>query len=196
VEAYKRPSLVIDAFAQMPDLRLLVAGDGPAMPALRRRAASNVEFLGRLDDDALVGAMQDCAAAVFPSVDDFGLIPLEVNACGRPVLAVRAGGARHTVAHGTSGEFIEEQSVNAVIRAVRAFDPARYDPETIRAHALARDGRSFRARLRAAVMFALQDTLPVPAPSPTAPILTAPLRPPAMTLPDPRARANGAAAHA
>jgi glycosyltransferase involved in cell wall biosynthesis len=197
VEAYKRPSLVVDAFARMPELRLLVAGDGPAMAALRRRASSNVEFLGRLDDDDLVAAMQDCAAAVFPSVDDFGLIPLEVNACGRPVLAVRAGGARHTVAHGISGEFIEAQSVDAVIRAVRAFDSARYDSETVRAHALARDGRSFRDRLRAAVLFAVEDTLPVPLPMPMPmPMPAVSLRPPTVTLPDPVARGNGAAAHA
>jgi glycosyltransferase involved in cell wall biosynthesis len=191
VEAYKRPSLVVDAFARMPDLRLLVAGDGPAMGALRRRAPRNVEFLGRLDDGALVAAMQDCAAAVFPSVDDFGLIPLEVNACGRPVLALRAGGARHTVAHGISGEFIEEQSVEAVVRAVRAFDPDRYGPETVRAHALARDGRSFRERLRAAVLFAAQDALPV-----SRPMAPAPLWPQAVALSDPVVRGSGATAHA
>jgi glycosyltransferase involved in cell wall biosynthesis len=196
VEAYKRPSLVVDAFAQMPDLRLRVAGDGPALAALRRRAPRNVEFLGRLDDDELVAAMQQCAAAVFPSVDDFGLIPLEVNACGRPVLAVRAGGARHTVAHGVSGEFIEEQSVAAVVRAVRAFDPERYEPATVRAHALARDGRSFRDRLRAAVLFAVQDTLPVSAPAPAQPPQAPPSPlagwPPPATPADPGARADRA----
>jgi hypothetical protein len=90
-----------------------------------------------------------------------------------------------------------------VIRAVRAFDSARYDSETVRAHALARDGRSFRDRLRAAVMFAVEDTLPVPLPLPLPlpmpipmPMPAAPLRPPTVTLPDPVARGNGAAAHA
>jgi glycosyltransferase involved in cell wall biosynthesis len=191
VEAYKRPSLVVDAFARMPDLRLLVAGDGPAMGALRRRAPRNVEFLGRLDDDALVAAMQDCAAAVFPSVDDFGLIPLEVNACGRPVLALRAGGARHTVAHGISGEFIEDQSVDAVVRAVRGLDPDRYSPEAVRAHALARDGRSFRDRLRAAVLFAAEDALPVPRPVAPSPLLS-----PAIIPSEALAHGSSAAAHA
>lgn len=194
VEAYKRPSLVVDAFARMPDLRLVMAGDGPEMAALRRRATPNVEFLGRLDDDALVAAMQDCAAAVFPSVDDFGLIPLEVNACGRPVLAVRAGGARHTVAHGISGEFIEEQSVGAVVRAVRAFEPGRYDAQTIRAHALAHDGRAFRDRLRAAVTFAVQDTLPVSPPAAPAPTPTR--RSPRARRGDSVARRTGAVLHA
>jgi glycosyltransferase involved in cell wall biosynthesis len=160
VEAYKRPSLVVDAFARMPDLRLRIAGDGPALAALRRRATPNVEFLGRLEDPELVTAMQSCAGAIFPSVDDYGLIPLEVNACGRPVLALRAGGARHTVLAGVSGEFIAEQSVDAVMAAVRSFDAARYDPAAIRVHALAWDGRSFRARLQASVRAAVQHAAP------------------------------------
>jgi glycosyltransferase involved in cell wall biosynthesis len=160
VEAYKRPSLVVDAFARMPDLRLRIAGDGPALAALRGRATPNVEFLGLLDDAELVTAMQRCAAAIFPSIDDYGLIPLEVNACGRPVLALRAGGARYTVSPGVSGEFIAQQSVDAVVETIRAFEPGRYDPRAIRGHALAWDGRSFRTHLRAAVRAAVQDATP------------------------------------
>ena len=158
VEAYKRPSMVIDAFARMPDLRLRIAGDGPALEDLRRRATPNVSFLGCLDDEALAGQMQACTAAIFPSIDDFGLIPLEVNACGRPVLALAAGGARHTVVPGISGEFIADQSVDALVQAVRGFDAARFEPETVRAHALAWDGTTFRARLRATVRAVMEDT--------------------------------------
>jgi glycosyltransferase involved in cell wall biosynthesis len=150
VEAYKRPSVVIDAFAQMPDRQLLIAGDGPALDALRRRATDNVEFLGGLSDHALVEAMQGCEAVVFPSVDDFGLVPLEANACGRPVLALGAGGALHTVKPGVSGELFAEQSAAAVVRAVRAFDARRYDTPAIRRHALQWDARRFRSRIQAA----------------------------------------------
>lgn len=151
VEVYKRPSAVVDAFARMPDLRLRIVGDGPEMESLRRRATPNVEFLGRLEDAELVQQMQNCRAAVFPSIDDFGLVPLEVNACGRPVLAVPAGGARYTVVPGVSGEFLSGQTPEAVVRAVRAFDSGRYDPGAIRSHALRWDGRSFRERLRGRV---------------------------------------------
>jgi glycosyltransferase involved in cell wall biosynthesis len=150
VEAYKRPSVVVDAFAEMPDRRLLIAGDGPALETLRRRATTNVEFLGALDDEALVEVMQGCEAALFPSIDDFGLVPLEVNACGRPVLTLRAGGALHTVRPGVTGEFLEEQSAAAVLAAVRAFDAARYDSDEIRQHALRWDARQFRSGIRAA----------------------------------------------
>jgi glycosyltransferase involved in cell wall biosynthesis len=148
VEPYKRPSLVVDAFAKMPDLRLRVAGDGPALESLQRRATPNVDFLGALKDADLVEAMQDCDAVVFPSVDDFGLVPLEVNACGRPVLALRAGGSLYTVKRGVSGEFLEDQTCAAVIKAVRSFEPNSYDTDAIRRHALQWDGVEFRGRLR------------------------------------------------
>jgi glycosyltransferase involved in cell wall biosynthesis len=151
VEAYKRPSIVVDAFRSMPDLKLLIAGDGPARADLEARAPSNVEFLGALGDDALVTTMQGCEAAIFPSVDDFGLVPLEVNACGRPVIALRAGGALHTVRPGVSGEFLEAQTADAVVQSVRSFNPRRFDPVSIRAHALRWSKASFRGHLRNAV---------------------------------------------
>jgi glycosyltransferase involved in cell wall biosynthesis len=152
VEAYKRPSLVVEAFRRMPDQRLLIAGDGPALQSLRRQASDNVEFLGALEDSELVAVMQACRAALFPSIDDYGLVPLEVNACGRPVLALPAGGSLHTVVEGVTGEFLERQSTEAIVQAVRAFDEARYDSEIIRQHAMRWSTDSFREQLRAAAL--------------------------------------------
>ena len=134
-EAYKRPSLVVRAFRELPDLRLVVAGEGPALDELRGLAGPNVEFLGQVGDDRLIPLMQRCAAVVFPSRDDFGMIPVETMACGRPVLAFAAGGALETVVPGATGEFFDEQSVAAIRDAVRAFDPDAYDPAAIRSHA-------------------------------------------------------------
>jgi len=150
VEPYKRPSMVIDAFARMPHRRLLIAGDGPALAMLRERATPNVEFLGQLHDEDLVHAMQNCQAAIFPSVDDYGLVPLEINACGRPVLAVQAGGTLHTVKPGVTGQFLSEQSADAIVTAVEAFDSHRYDVGYIREHALERSSARFREEIRAA----------------------------------------------
>jgi glycosyltransferase involved in cell wall biosynthesis len=150
VEAYKRPSLAIEAFARMPDRRLLIAGDGPEMTELRRRATPNIEFLGHLQDAELIQAMQGCQAAVFPSVDDFGLVPIEVNACGRPVLALKAGGPMHTVVPGVNGEFLADQSAEAIFQAVSSFDPNRYDSSAIRAHAMKWDRTTFREEIQAA----------------------------------------------
>jgi glycosyltransferase involved in cell wall biosynthesis len=148
VEAYKRPSIVVEAFARMPDKLLLIAGDGPARAELEARATDNVRFLGALRDQELVGVMQNCDAALFPSVDDFGLVPLEVNACGRPVLAYRGGGALQTVRPGVSGDFIERQNVDAVVAAISAFNSDWYETDAIRAHAMQWSASDFRDRLR------------------------------------------------
>lgn len=147
VEPYKRPGIAIEA-VRGTGLRLVVAGDGPALPALRERAGPNVEFVGHLEDADLVALMQRCAAAVFPSRDDFGLIPVEVAACGRPVLAYRGGGALETVAPGVSGEFFDRQDADTLRGAMMAFDPDRYDPGAIRAHAERWGVERFQARLR------------------------------------------------
>ena len=98
--------------------------------------------------------MQRCAAAIFPSRDDFGLIPVEVQACGRPVLAYADGGALHTVVAGRTGELFDRQDVGTIRRAVRAFDPAAYSGEEIRKHALQWERARFRERLVAAVRYA------------------------------------------
>jgi glycosyltransferase involved in cell wall biosynthesis len=146
LEPYKRVGVTVEAFRRL-GLPLVVAGDGPALAALRADAPPNVTFLGHLGDDALVEAMQTCRAAIFPSRDDFGLVPLEVNACGRPVLAYAGGGALHTVREGVSGAFFAEQTVDAVEQAVRAFDDADYDSDVVREHAMQWDARTFRARI-------------------------------------------------
>lgn len=150
VEPYKRAALAIAAFETLP-FRLVVAGDGPALPELRRLAGSNVEFVGRLDDAELIPLMQRCAAAVFPSRDDFGLIPVEVMACGRPVIAYAAGGALESVVPGLTGELFEEQTVDGLRAAVARFDPGAYSSSAIRRHAETWDVKPFQERIRAIV---------------------------------------------
>lgn len=150
IEPYKRPGLAVDAFAGV-ESRLLVAGDGPALPELRRQATSNVEFLGQLRDAELVPLMRRCAAVVFPSVDDFGLIPVEVMACGRPVIAFGAGGALETVVPGVTGELFAAQTTESLRAAVRAFDPDAYEPRAIRDHALRWRRERFIEEIRSVV---------------------------------------------
>jgi glycosyltransferase involved in cell wall biosynthesis len=134
IEPYTQPGIVIDAFRNL-GRRLIIAGDGPAYNDLRQRAGSNVEFVGHVEDDELVPLMQRCAATVFPSIDDFGLIPVETMACGRPVLAFAAGGALETVVPGETGAFFHAQRADALESALQSFDPNAYDSATIRAHA-------------------------------------------------------------
>lgn len=146
-EAYKKPSLVVEAFNRMPHLKLKIAGDGHDRERLMAGAGPNIEFLGHLGDDDLVRVMQRCRAAVFPSTDDFGLVPLEVNACGRPVIAYAAGGALHTVVDGVTGALFGRQSAEGIVEAVERFDADRFDPVRIRAHGLTFDTTRFRAGL-------------------------------------------------
>jgi glycosyltransferase involved in cell wall biosynthesis len=134
IEPYKQPTIAVEAFRGLPH-RLVVAGDGPALSELRRRAGPNVEFRGHLGDDELIPLMQGCAAVIFPSIDDFGLIPVEAMACGRPVIAFAGGGALETVVAGRTGEFFDRQTPESLAAAVRAFDPSAYDPAAIRSHA-------------------------------------------------------------
>jgi glycosyltransferase involved in cell wall biosynthesis len=147
IEPYKRFGIAIDAFRELPH-RLLVAGDGPAYAELSERAGDNVEFLGRLEDDDLVPVMQRAAATLFPSTDDFGLIPVESMACGRPVIAFAAGGALETVKPGETGEFFDRATPDAIRAAVEGFDPDAYDPAAIRAHAEKWDLPRFQAEIR------------------------------------------------
>jgi glycosyltransferase involved in cell wall biosynthesis len=155
VEPYKRVGAAIEAFRDMPHLRLVIAGDGPAAAELRAAAPPNVEFVGRLEDAPLVELMQRCRAALFPSCDDFGLVPVEVMACGRPVLAYGAGGALHTVRPGVTGELFSEQTPQGIRQALQDFEPEAYDSAAIRDHALRWDRLQFRARLVAAVRRAI-----------------------------------------
>lgn len=146
IEPYKQVGVAIEAFRRI-GARLVIAGTGPDHERLAASAPPNVEFVGHVDDDRLVPLMQRCRALVFPSRDDFGLIPVEAMACGRPVIAYAGGGSLYTSAPGVTGELFAEQTADAIEAAVQAFDPEAYDPARIRAHALQWDSKRFRRRL-------------------------------------------------
>jgi glycosyltransferase involved in cell wall biosynthesis len=168
VEPYKRITPAIDAFARLPHRRLVIAGDGPELGRLRARAGANVEFRGHVEDAELVDLMQHCRAAIFPSQDDFGLVPVEVMACGRPVLAFGGGGALHTVRAGVTGEHFTDLQPDALARLIDAFDAGRYDPAAIREHALRWDRAEF-AREVDEIVRAVHEQRPGRATEPAAP---------------------------
>jgi glycosyltransferase involved in cell wall biosynthesis len=119
---YKRMDLIVDAFARMPDKRLVVIGQGPDEPMLRARAPRNVQFMGYQSDEVLIDRMQRARGFVFAAEEDFGIIPVEAQACGTPVIAFGRGGSRETVRDGLSGVFFEEQTVASLVDAVRRFE--------------------------------------------------------------------------
>jgi glycosyltransferase involved in cell wall biosynthesis len=148
---YKRVDLAIDA-AQRAGVKLLVAGDGPAMPQLRERARSTTTtLLGFVDDATVNQLMGNAIAAIVPGEEDLGLVPIEAAAAGRPTIAFRAGGARETVIEGETGAFFDEASAAALEDVIRRFDPRRYDPQRLRAHAETFSPKRFIERFQAIV---------------------------------------------
>lgn len=155
---YKRMPMIVEAFSRMPDRKLVVIGDGPEMDKVRAAAGPNVSVLGFLGDAALVDHMQRAKAFVFAAEEDFGITPVEAQACGTPVIAFGRGGSLETVrgrGHPAqrTGVFFTEQTPEAVIAAVEAFEalPVPIRPETCRAHAEQFAPALFRQRFQAAV---------------------------------------------
>jgi glycosyltransferase involved in cell wall biosynthesis len=132
--AYKRIDLAVAAFTAM-NRPLLVIGDGPARRALQRMAGPTITFVGRLPDEDVAYHYARCRGLVFPGIEDFGIVPIEANAAGRPVVAYRAGGALDTVVDGRTGVFFEAQTVADLEAAVRRCDAIRWDKAVLGRHA-------------------------------------------------------------
>ena len=134
---YKRIDVVVDAFRQMPDKQLVVIGDGPERTKLESKATPNVKILGYRDFDELLSYMQRARAFVFAADEDFGIMPVEAQACGTPVIAYGRGGSRETVMHGQTGLHFDRQTPQSLVGAIEAFESHRdrFQPEVIRQHA-------------------------------------------------------------
>ncbi len=134
---YKRVPLIVEAFASMPDKRLVVIGDGPEFEKVKAKAAGNIEVLGYQPDDVLKDYMQRAKAFVFAAEEDFGIAPVEAQACGTPVIAYGQGAVRETVVEGKTGLFFNEQSVQSIIGVVKRFESMEgaFDPAAIRKNA-------------------------------------------------------------
>lgn len=145
---YKRIDIAIQAFNDL-DLPLLIIGEGRDEKRLKAMAGPKIEFLGRLPDGQLTHHLSRCRALIFPGHEDFGLVPLEAMACGRPVIAYAGGGALETVVEGETGLLFRQQSAEALARTVKGFDEQRFDPLAIRAHAANYDRQRFKTQLKA-----------------------------------------------
>lgn len=131
--AYKRIDVAVEAFSRL-GLPLKIVGDGPSRATLEKKAAMNIEFLGKVDESALIKLYSGCRALVFVGEEDFGIVPLEAAASGRPTIAYRAGGAVETIVENKTGVFFEEQSTGSLIEAVKRFEKIKFDRELIRIH--------------------------------------------------------------
>lgn len=145
---YKKMDLIVEAFSEM-GLPLIVIGDGPDFGKVKRKAATNIELMGHLKGEVMKMYMQKARALVFAAEEDFGIVPVEAQACGTPVIAFGRGGVRETVVplseneaagsevNGPTGIFFNEQTPSSLISAVKKFEKVeeRFNPYDLRKNA-------------------------------------------------------------
>jgi glycosyltransferase involved in cell wall biosynthesis len=143
---YKRADIAVEAFTKM-GVPLVVIGEGEQLQKLRRIAGANVKLMGWQPNQVIREHYSRCRALIFPGIEDFGMVPVEAMATGKPVIAYRAGGAKETVVENVTGIFFEEQTTESLMSAVRRFESAidSFDPKVIRRHAESFSAQSFKS---------------------------------------------------
>lgn len=152
---YKRPDLAIEAFNRLDKPLYVIGGPGGAERKLARQANDNIRFLGKVDDDMLRRYLASCRALIFPGEEDFGIVPVEAMASGRPVIAYGRGGALDTVIDGETGILFREQTVEAIIDAVDRFEASGLETaptDVFTAHAAQFSETEFRRGVSRALM--------------------------------------------
>jgi len=149
---YKKIDLIVEAFSKT-DKKLIVIGTGPDMQKIKSFAKDNVEFLGFAADDVLLDYMQRAKAFVFAAEEDFGIVPVEAQACGTPVICLGKGGTKETVVDGVTGVHFEEQTVEKLLNALERFEEnhSAFNAKKIRDHALKFSKERFEKEIEAFV---------------------------------------------
>jgi glycosyltransferase involved in cell wall biosynthesis len=155
---YKRLDLAIEA-CRRARIPLRIVGQGPERARLERLAGGAVEFLGRRTNEEIRELYRRAAVVMLPGEEDFGIVPLEAQACGRPVVALGAGGALETVVDGVTGVLVGERSAEGLADGLARARDARFDPAAIRRHAERFGRERFAAEIRASI----EETLTAPA---------------------------------
>jgi glycosyltransferase involved in cell wall biosynthesis len=155
---YKRIDLIAATFAELPDRRLIVVGDGPEAAKVRAASGPNVDLVGRVDRSRLRDLLRRARAFIFAADEDFGIAPVEAQACGTPVIAYGRGGALETIRGegdpaGATGVFFDKQSASAIAAAVRRFETIEptLSPDVCRRNAERFAEARFRQEMRAFV---------------------------------------------
>jgi len=150
---YKRIDLIVEAFSMMPDKKLVVIGSGPELNKIKCKALGNIKIMGYQSFDVLKSHMQKAKAFVFAAEEDFGITPVEAQACGTPVIAYKKGGVCETVIesngdNNATGVFFNEQSVSEICRAVNVFEKnhGTIFPSSCRAQSLNFSEKNFRIK--------------------------------------------------
>jgi len=131
---YKKIDLIVKTFSEMPDKKLVVIGDGPDMKKIKSFATKNIEILGYQSFEVLQDYMRRAKAFVFAAEEDFGIIPVEAQACGTPVIAFNKGGVTETVIKDKTGVFFDYQNEVSLKEAIILFEQKEWDYKFIREH--------------------------------------------------------------
>ncbi|MCL5127264.1 glycosyltransferase [Algibacter sp. L4_22] len=132
---YKKIQLIVEAFNKCPNKKLIVGGDGPEFQKIKSIAQSNIVFLGFVSNEVLSSYIQRAKAFVFAAEEDFGIIPVEAQACGTPVIAYGKGGVEETVIHEKTGVLFKNQTQKDIIEAVDYFETLTFSAQMIRENA-------------------------------------------------------------
>ena len=143
---YKKIDMIVEAFGKMPDKKLVVIGDGPQEKIIKSKAFSNIQILGYQSKSVLKDYMKKAKAFVFAAEEDFGIIPIEAQSCGTPVIAYGKGGALETVIPFKTGIFFDEQSAKSICNAVTTFENNydKFNSNVINKHAENFSNKVFR----------------------------------------------------
>jgi len=139
---YKKTDLVVSTFNKL-GWPLKIIGTGRQEGRLKKMAKNNIEFLGQVSENILVPAYQQAKAVIFPQEEDFGLVPIEAQACGTPVLAYGRGGALETIIPSQTGEFFSKQNEKSLIQSLHEFKPEKYKAQNCRMSAERFSKKSF-----------------------------------------------------
>lgn len=162
--AYKKTDIIVEAFARMPDKKLIIIGEGPDISKLKAKATPNVTLLGYQPFAVLKDYMQRAKALVFAAEEDFGIIPVEAQACGTPVIAYGKGGATETVLNGETGILFQQQTASAIEQAVRRFEQIapNFSPQAIRQNAERFSQDIFREQIKSFIAAKAPELFPNP----------------------------------
>jgi glycosyltransferase involved in cell wall biosynthesis len=133
--SYKKIDLIAESFTHLPDKKLIIIGAGPERKKIERMKTPNIEILGYQPFSVMKKYMERAQAFIFAADEDFGIAPVEAQACGTPVIAFAKGGSLETVKENETGLFFYEQSPNAIIDAIIRFEKQEFDHRIIRQHA-------------------------------------------------------------
>jgi glycosyltransferase involved in cell wall biosynthesis len=147
LEPYKRVDLIVQAFNKT-DENLIIIGSGSQYNYLRRIASKNIKFIEYSNSSIVYNYVSKAKAFIHAGIEDFGIAPVEAQACGTPVIAIKKGGLKETVIENKTGVFFEKQETKAILNALDRFKDIHFNPEEIRKNALAFGSRNFEIKIK------------------------------------------------